>query len=183
MIRYKPVAKLSGKSGVKKGGMKGGSKPIFSYKYKCTTFFNPSNSSRTKWEEIMRQQNKKLKEFCANRDTKGIFSFSDSYEHLAHDWISGEIGISFNDYKEAKKKYEYDEIIEKLINLIKDIKKIFDKYSFKPIEEFELVIPNPNNSSNSSNSSNSPNSSNSSNISEYSYKQFLTYLHQELEKE
>jgi hypothetical protein len=159
--------------------MKGGlHEPIFSYKYKCSTVVRPGNSHIEKWEKILTQQDKKLKDFCDNTDTKNIFVFSDSFDYLVDDMISGKTGISFKDYEDAKKKYKYDEIIKELINLIKDIKKIFDE-SYIPYEEFDLVIPNPNNSSNNSNSSNS---SNSSNISEYSYKKFLTYLHQELEK-
>jgi hypothetical protein len=191
VIRYKPVAKLSRKSGAKKGGMKGGfSKPIFSYKYKCSAEVKPGNFHIKNWEKILTEQDKKLRDFCKNTDTKEIFVFSNSIDYLIDDMISGETGISFKDYDDAKKTYEYDEIIKKLINLIKDIKKKFDE-SYIPYEEFNLVIPNPNNSSNSSNNSNSPNNSNSSNssnssksskISEYSYKQFLTYLHQELEK-
>ena len=44
VIRYKPVAKLSGKSGAKKGGMKGGNyEPIFSYEFKCSTEIRNSN--------------------------------------------------------------------------------------------------------------------------------------------
>ena len=186
VIRYKPVAKLSGKSGAKKGGMKGGNyEPIFSYEFKCSTEIRNSNYEREDWEKILAQQTKNLKDFCENKDTKGIFRFFDSFSHQKDDKISGETGISFKNYKEAKKtyEYEYDEIIKKLINLIKDIKKIFDEFGYIPYEEFKLVIPELNNSSNSSNNPNSSNNSNSSNISKYSYNQFLTYLHQELEKE
>jgi hypothetical protein len=195
VIKYKPVAKLSGKKGAKKGRiMKGGHlEPIFSYKYKCSREFNPYNDSRIKWEELLGKQKKKLRDFCENRDTGDIFIFSDSHYFADEEgMILGSAKISFGDYDVAKEKWNYDEIIKELIKLIKGIKKIFDEYGVIPYEEFEYGVPEPKNSSNNSNNSNSPNSpnssnrsnnSNSSNISEYSYKQFLTYLHQELEKE
>jgi hypothetical protein len=173
-----------------KGGL---DEPIFSYEFKCTE--EVRNLNRETWEQILSQQTKNLEEFCKNKDTNGIFRFSNSFDYVrGDDKISGETGISFRDYKEAKKKFkydkiEYDEIIKKLIILIKNIKKSFKEFGVSPhnlpsgYDKFEVVIPKPSNNPNSSNNSNNPNSSNSSNISKFSYKEFLTYLHQELEKE
>ncbi len=187
VIKYKPVAKLSGKSSSKKGGMNGGfNEPIFSYEYRCSVEVRNDNFRKIEWEKILSEQDKKLKEFCKNEDTKGIFKFFDDVDYEMNDMISGRTGISFVDYKEAKKTYEYDEIIERLIVLIKNIKKSFDEFGSIPYDEFVIVKPEHNKFSNNSNNSNRPNSSNSSNkknISEYSYKEFLTYLHQKLEKE
>ena len=176
--------------------MKGGLfEPIFSYEYKCTT--EVRNLNREEWEKILMQVDKNLSDFCKNEDTRGIFRYSNHFDYVRDDKISGDTGISFGDYKEAKQifkydKTEYDKIIKKLIVLIKNIKKSFEKFGVSPdrlpsgYDKFEVVIPDPNNYSNNSNSSNNPNNSNSSNslnISKYSYKEFLTYLHQELEKE
>ena len=181
VIKYKPVAKLSGKSSSKKGGMKGGyNELILSYKFKCSAEVRNSNFNRAKWDEKLIQQDTNLKEFCKNEDTKGIFRYFNDFNYVnGGDKISGETGISFQNYKEAKKTNEYGVIIQKLIILIKNIKKSLDELGSLPsgVDNFEVVIPEPNNYSNSSNSSNSLN------ISKYSYKEFLTYLHQELEKE
>jgi hypothetical protein len=181
VIRYKPVAKLSGKSSAKKGGMKGGyNELILSYKYRCSAI---ANSGSYDWTKIMDEQAKKLDDFCKNEDTKNIFRFKNNFSHIGDDMVSAETSISFEEYKQAIITYEYNKIIEELIKLIKNIKKSFEKLPTK--QDFELVIPkvipNPNNSSENELVNN--NSSNSLNISKYSYKEFLTYLHQELEKE
>ena len=185
VIKYKPVAKLSGKSSSKKGGMKGGFYGlIFSITYK-KSIHTTSNLGNEDWNELIVEHAKKLDEFCENSDTKGIFNVLNYSAQSGDHKFSGQIEISFRDYKKAKKIYGYDEIIKKLIILIKYIKKSFDDYGKPPrdYDEFKAVIPEPKNSSNSSNSPNNSNSPNRSNISKYSYKEFLTYLHQELEKE
>jgi hypothetical protein len=176
VIRYKPVAKLSGKSSAKKGGMKGGyGELILSYKYRCSAIANSGRDDRT---TIMVEQAKKLNDFCKNEDTKNIFRFNDNFSHIGDDMVSAETSISFEEYDQARKTFEYNKIIEELIKLIKNIKKSFEKLSTK--QDFELVIPNPNNSSENELVNN--NRSNRSNISDYSYKEFLTYLHKELKK-
>ena len=185
VIKYKPVAKLSGKSSSKKGGMKGGFYwLIFSIKYTVNTTSNFRNDELNK---LIGEQAKKLDEFCKNEDTRGIFNFSIDSDQSGDHKFSEQIEISFRNYKEAKQRFkydktEYDKIIKKLIVLIKNIKKSFEEFSLphrlpSGYDKFEVVIPDPNNNPNNSNSPNRLN------ISKFSYIQFLKYLHKELEEE
>jgi hypothetical protein len=160
VIRYKPFAKLSGKSSVKKRGiMKGGEgEHIFTLRYKF------EEDDRSDWIEEVADlviELEKLKE-------GGIFRISDDISQ--GDETTIQYDISFINYSEAVKNANYQEQLEKLIELIKK----FMKYS----EHITVSIQDR-----YSTNSNESNSNQSNNNSSNKYNIFLNELAEKIKLE
>ena len=179
VIRYKPVAKLSGKTGKMKGGMNGGFRElILEIKY----YHNESsNHDDEKWVRIVIEQEEKLKEFLSKEKNRDIFLFDSHTTPLERNKILSTLTtLHFVEYKKFIKvleydKKEYDKKIKELIDIIKSIKRVFKESPFSELDEkkFKFIIPEARNN----------NSEDGNNNSEHTYKKFLKYLHSELEKQ
>ena len=125
VIRYKPVAKLSGKSSVKKRGMMKGGKPkdILYFSYDIENDYNTDDN----WMTQSTQELEKLNE-------GGIFSISSDIDP-DYDKKRVDYTVSFEDYPNALMHEEYNSELDKLKKIMKDI------ISFKHttgIEDFQL---------------------------------------------
>jgi len=106
VIRYKPVAKLSGKTGAKKGRiMKGGGEPIVRIKYDL----EPDNSNNP--------FDKKIKELL-ELDKSNIFQVTISGGNVVNQYVI----VRFKrDYRESMDDGNFGKEIEKLKNVLIDI--------------------------------------------------------------
>jgi len=175
VIRYKPVSKLSGKSGAKKGGMNRDSAAVpansnadpaldsNTYNYSLPTqeqialieFKEPERSGNNGELYEKSVELKKLDDDIFNID------IHDSSRNNYHGKPAKRtVVINFNNYLKAKKKENFEENLNKLIGLLK----FFKEAEKNKLLDTKLSLFTPDDSF-------SP-----------EHNEFLTYLHKELEK-
>jgi len=175
VIRYKPVAKLSGKSGAKKGGMF--KNPAAGPANSNTVLAQDSNSynySLPPQEQIAFIEFKEPERFENNGELyeksvelKNLDDdiFNINISDLSRNNSNGKpakrtVAIYFNDYSEAKKNKKFKENLNKLIELLK----FFKEAEKNKLLDTKLSLFTPDDSFS------------------HEHNEFLTYLHKELEK-